>query len=468
MLRSSLWCLGRAKGPKPWSPLGARSGSGAGARPTLTASEALQLIYRPLPFEHSVEAEEDFGHNLLVHRESFSQRSSRQMSEPWDMQPHAGSDVEMQKARELIARGVNEQRAQMSKARAEFQGNANNNKNGNHSNSSSSSSLSARRASPQLEIVSNLQDEPGSLRSAKFVFDEERMKFCERFQRHYFPLFERHNSISGSQLLALMEAAAVLYGCVNEAGREAWYRQFLGLDRMTLEGLAEQRANARDEVVRALEADAEDEDKDTFEKLPEEKRKLLQQSLTTPAAAASNVENKDENGRDDDDDEYEIVEVDDDGNADSTTRSILVADKDDESTAARKIQIPNEFASLYLAQRAYCQRKAPTFGSSSDARFQAATVSRENILMKHKWRRLLEMLVAEELPAADEESDFVAAAVELNDQLRCLKLLDARVGEAVKEQLRLAERSAGSGIALQPRPSQMSPGHPDLPQAVPR
>lgn len=395
--------LGRSSKRKIWSPLGARSTSTP--RQVISGNEMATIFYRKLPPECTVEAEEDFGHNLLLHREFVSKKASTE-GMPWDVNPMARSKVEQRFAKATIARGVNQARRAVAVNRAEGD---------NHI--------------PVLNVSNSIQGTPGSIEAVRYVFDDKRMKYCERFERIYgtkdVDVEEEGSGAVGqinlAELKALLETAAILYGCESDEAREAWYQFFLGLDRASLEELEERRMN--------LSADADDE-----EEIDNENKNQL-------VVSESNSKNQ--------------------------------------NNKKKSPTVPAEFAEIYSSYKAYCEGKSPTFGNAQLVEHNA-DITEQSILRKFRYRKLLELLVAEEPltkfppPDVDEISgkdkeyllgltneEFAQhVAAELDGQLQTLKLYGLRVGEAVKESVMLQERSAGSGVALDSKPQNISAYNP--------
>lgn len=379
---------------KLWSPLGARATSTP--RQVISGSEMSTMLYRRLPPERTVESEEDFGNTLMIHREFVSQKSATEGSIQWDLNPEARSGIEQRRAKASIAQGVNEARKQVARNENE-------------------------QYIPHLQVSNFIDATPGSIESVRYIFDEPRMKYCDRFQRFYNSATnddENNNNSSSttiqidlaSECKALLETCAILYGCDSDEGRESWYNFFLQLDRESLETLEERRMNQQ-EILDNLAEDEEDE-----------------------------------------------IDL-------SENEQKQIAENSDNKKSSKLKEVPAEFADIYASYQAYCKGQSPTFGNATLVESNA-DISETSILRKFKYRKLLELLV-EEKPLSEYpdggEINAVEVAIELDNQLQALKLYGLRVGESVKEALMLQDtRGPGSpGVSMMDRPIDMSPYNPD-------
>lgn len=220
MKAKSLVLLARRKhGQRAWNPHA--SSHGAAPSTGITASEALQIAYRPMPLPQTVEYEEDFGDNLIIHREFISKKNREAMD--FQLSSLAYSETELRRGRQHLASIMNRERAG---ATIGIGG------------------RNADRVAMHFSSDDNAEQSTG-IRSAHYLFNEQRMHYCERFQR-FFSDFERRNELSkihgkavgthdSTALFSLMEACAILYGCETREAQETYLQMFLGLSTERLE-----------------------------------------------------------------------------------------------------------------------------------------------------------------------------------------------------------------------------------------
>lgn len=187
-----------------WNP---QAGSrGAAPSTGLSAAEALQIAYRPLPLPQSVEYEEDFGSGMMIHREYISKRNRETMD--FQLSALAYSDVELSRGRRYLAGVMNRER------RGATVG---------------SGGLPGDRV--ELDVNSSIESEA---HSARYLFNQSRMNYCERFQRFFTDAKTNFSDTLAprleSPLFSLMEACAILFGCDTREAQEAYFQMFLGLD----------------------------------------------------------------------------------------------------------------------------------------------------------------------------------------------------------------------------------------------
>ncbi|KAK7195304.1 hypothetical protein NESM_000456200 [Novymonas esmeraldas] len=450
MLRRVPWRLVRRKhGQKAWSP---NNTSGGGA-PTngITAQEALQIAYRPMPPTNTVEYEEDFGPSMMIHREFVSSKHRAQMS--MDISALAYSDVELVRARQQLSNAMNRER------RGVLVGDGGEERD-------------------RVFFNSDVDETTREVKSARFLFNEPRMQFCDRFQTFFRDRIERQQErVSGSSdgvgedrhyYFSLMEACAVLHGCETAAAREVYYRRFLGLDLDTLEEEdAAVRARAADAaevsarlapmaakgdssstststssggggaaVVSAAGArDAADALQDVIDALPP----LFPPS---PAASAPTVVSGDDGAADE---AWPGAH-----GEDGPPRTPLL-----DEGAASDNHLAEDVAPLFKAYLAHARGESPV-GS-----YDVTTVGSHAVhATRRRWRSLMDKIAAEDyhqLSAAELEDAYA-----LNNQLHTVKFFDLKVGDTVREIMQLLQRETGSSASgNRDTPVAMSPTHPE-------
>lgn len=170
------------------------------------------MCFRPLPREHTVEYEEDRGSGLVHYRESSPPTAERDL--PVKIHGIGRSRSELQDLRKQFAK--TRQRGLSALHGARDSGTA-----------------------PPFRVSTDDNDPVGATRSARYAFDENRLAFLARFERH-FP---------DPELRPLGEACAILAGLHSAsdgggAAKQAWLKKFCGLDDRSL---AEAQADAATE-----------------------------------------------------------------------------------------------------------------------------------------------------------------------------------------------------------------------------
>lgn len=380
-LRLTPRLLARKKGgQQAWTP----NSQAAGVSPTsaVSGSEMLHMIYRPLPPDQTVEYEEDFGNSMMIQREFISKRQRDRMT--FDVAPLAYSDLELQKARQQLATQMNQERQ-------------------SH----------ARAAGGSLQFETQVDPETREVISARYLFDNKRMEYCERFQA----VVDRHlerlglKSAAPDGLHALMEAAAILFGCgPDTAQQESYFRIFLKLDRDSLDEEAE--------TLRAMRMDQDD---------------------VVKRLMAAGDDNDDLRG-----------EFEDEANGEASPR---------QDVEAVLRELPKEFMEYAPLVKSYQEHVA---GESPIVRNTnlSASLARPGISAeRQRWRKLLEVLVAEDYHRLTPMD--VNDAVTLNEQLNSVKLFDLRLGDVVREIVQISRRATGTGGSLHAEVLDQSPTHPE-------
>jgi hypothetical protein len=308
-------------------------------------NEQQKLFFRPLPREHTVEYEEDFGTNIHLHRQYVGPQMEQEA--PARLHGLGRSRTEIQDMRRDLAAKVNRARNEGVRKEAE---------------------------EPQFVTATDDNDPVGTIVSARFLFDEQRMAFVKRFMRHFG---------ENPRLLALGEACAVLYGADRDEGevarsQEAWYHEFLGLDLQTLHNDAE----------RATEA-------------------LAQAEEGVRVSPDPHLRLHEGGGEDDDDEGAEAAE--------------------------HVVKLPGEvadFSALYANFAAYCAGKT----RAAVPGVAKHTVAAPHLLQrKATWREMMAAIAQEDFHRIA-SPEAVAEAEELSTRLGTLRLFDAKLGEIVKEQ----------------------------------
>ncbi|CAG9576764.1 conserved hypothetical protein [Leishmania major strain Friedlin] len=432
MLRRVPLRLARRKhGQTAWSP----NNTSSGAAPTngITAQEALQIAYRPMPPANTVEYEEDFGPNMMIHREFVSSRHRTRMAS--DISALAYSDVELARARQQLAGVMNRER------RGALVG-------------------SGGEAGDRVLFNSDVDETTREVKSARFLFNEQRMRFCDRFQTFFRERIERWaagDAGAGEDdhpYFSLMEACAVLHGCDTVDAREVYYRRFLGLDLDTLEAeeaaLRARAADAAEVGARLTRGEAgagggalvaaaaggaggagsaTDVVQDIIDALPP----LFPQPAAAEVGEAS-----------------EAV-----ADAPPARARAAGAGELPPATAAAPAHLAEDAAPLYKAYLAHARGESPV-GSYDVTTLGAHAAHAE----RRRWRSLMDKIAAEdyhELTAAELEDAHV-----LNGQLHTVKFFDLKVGDTVREIVQLLERETGSSASGdRDVPVEMSPTHPE-------
>lgn len=176
-----------------------------------------------------MEYEEDFGSNLMIHREYVPRRTEE--TSPSDIHGIGRSRTELQDMRKRFASNLNTER--MAEARSSSQQNA-----------------------TKFVVSTDDNDPVGTIGDSRFMLNEERIKYIERFERHL-----------GTDFRPLAEACAVVFGVDTPAAAEGWYSQFLSLDANSLnedkERVVEVVSDYEDlqqEQQRPIDGDADDAD----------------------------------------------------------------------------------------------------------------------------------------------------------------------------------------------------------------
>jgi hypothetical protein len=363
--RRSLLLIRRRGGTSAWTPSSVSSGS---APPQgISGQEALSMTYRPLPPAQTVEHEEDFGGSLIIQREFVSQRSMKS----FDTAALAFSETELQRGRQRLADILNRERRQ---------------------------SPDERNA---VSLETSIDDDTREVRSARYLFNEARMAYCERFvaqlRGRLFPADVPDTATTPQPLFSLMEACAIVHGCDDLDAVEGYMSIFLSLDKHTIE--------EEEEMARAAQANS------------------------APGAA---------------------------DNADADDAE---ANEGDGLTEAA-VALPAEFAeysSVYNAYVAHCRGQSPIAPVDLSAVTPLGAT-----LERRRWRELILRLSREEFRELTEVD--VVDAKNLNDQLHTLKFMDLKVGDVVREiaaRRRFHDKSApASNMAVLPK--DQSPGNPDL------
>ncbi|CUG91924.1 transmembrane protein, putative, partial [Bodo saltans] len=301
MLKCLLLHARKKGGQQSWTP----SATASGVSPSvgLSGYETLNLIHRPLPLDDVVDYEEDFGPSIVLQREYFPKRLRDRLA--FDIAPLAYSDLELRKAKEQLA-------SQMNK---ELYG----------------ANIPADTPN-DVPFMTSVDPDTREVTSARYLFNDERMAFCERFDQFFG---------TEHQLFSLMEASAVLHGCDNDNSKEAYLKLFLNLDRDTIDDEVERLRSCRTDL------------KDANEMLKQRKRMLTD---------------------DEDDDE--------------------AAEGEDGAAKEAAQKLPNEFleyAPLVKSYLAHAQGQSRTV--SADV---SSVGSSERVANKVRWRQLLLKIAEED------------------------------------------------------------------------
>ncbi|CCD16569.1 unnamed protein product [Trypanosoma congolense IL3000] len=211
MWRTVTLAVRRKWGQRAWSPTATTSG--AAPANGISAQEALQIAYRPMPPSETVEYEEDFGHNLMIHREYISKRCRDRVS--FEISALSYSETELHRGKQHLAGIMNRERRGVSVG-------------------------ASGAPDDQVSMETDVDPNTREVLSARYLFNEKRLQFCDRFQTFFQSRLEGETGDPARNgdtqyLFSLMEACAVIYGCETDAARETYYRMFLQLDLDTLE-----------------------------------------------------------------------------------------------------------------------------------------------------------------------------------------------------------------------------------------
>lgn len=356
------------------------SSHGAAPANGITASEALQIAYRPMPLAQTVEYEEDFGANLIIHREFISAKN-RDIAD-FQLTALAYSDVEIERGRQHLANIMNRERAGAVVG---------------------AGGLDEDRVS--INISKATEGPLSGHQTAKYLFDSTRMEYCERFMDFFRKMKEplavatthgseveksvqsRSENIdlrSVDQLFSLMEACAVLYGCATRDAQETYLQMFLGLSTAQLEAAEAKATEARD-------------------------------------AFKKNIVNEE--------------------NSDSSKDGSVALCKD---TPLRESSLPSIFdlsPEKYSESTEQASSVTPTViekatVGSYDLREFA---SLPHLQDQMRWRKLIEKLVCEQYETLTPE-DYGDACV-LNHQLHTVKFLDLKLGDTIEELMAQQQQS---------------------------
>ncbi|KAG5501509.1 hypothetical protein JKF63_03338 [Porcisia hertigi] len=425
MLRCVPRCFARRRhGQTAWSP----NNTSSGAAPTngITAQEALQIAYRPMPPANTVEYEEDFGPSMMIHRECVSLRQRTRMAS--DISALAYSDAELARARRQLAGVMNRER------RGALVG-------------------SGGTAGDRVLFNSDVDETTREVKSARFLFNERRMQFCDRFQTFFRERIEREAAGGGGAedqqfYFSLMEACAVLHGCETVGAREVYYRRFLGLDLDTLEMEAE--------AMRARAADAAEVSAQLMRGEAGSEDGALMVAAAGAAGAPRSATDAAQGIIDALPPLFPLPAAAGVGEMCSAVASVpSPAVQESPQTVVAPVHLAEDAAPLYKAYLAHARGESPV-GSYDVATLGSHAVHAE----RRRWRSLMDKITAEdyhELTAAELED----AAV-LNGQLHTVKFFDLKVGDTVREMMHLLERgTALSASGDRDAPVEMSPAHPE-------
>ncbi|KAG8346267.1 hypothetical protein ERJ75_000321900 [Trypanosoma vivax] len=452
-MRRSACSLARRKwGQRTWSPT-ATSGGAAPAN-GISAQEALQIAYRPMPPSNTVEYEEDFGHNMMIHREFISKKFRDRMT--FEMCPLAYSDVELSRGKQHLAGVMNRERRGVSIG-------------------------AAGAPNDQVQMETEVEPNTREVLSARYLFNEKRLQFCDRFQNFFQTHLEGGAAGGGGSgsnvdagagdrqyLFSLMEACAIIYGCETIAAREAYYRMFLGLDLDTLE--------EEEEALRCRLGEA----------------RLVRNTLQVPAnqgGSKNTSESPQATGTGDEcsvqtgrpfpsclsEEEAFIASVPElslfEDNEKSSTpphdgvvgegNSVVPADAESppsSSGASSAVHLPDEFEEYAPLYKAYI---AHAMGESRAASYDVSTLGSSGVIAeRRRWRALMDKIVREDYHTMTELEQMDALV--LNEQLHTIKFFDLKVGDAIRDILQLLQRESGSGSSVnRDTPIGCSPNHPE-------
>lgn len=383
----------RKHGQRVWNP----NASPQGAAPAtgVTAAEALQIAYRPMPLAQTVEYEEDFGANLMIHREYISTRNRDAMD--FQLSGLAYSDTELSKGRQHFARMMNRERAGAAVG----------------SGGNQADCVDLQVAEEEVAAGPSGSGRRGA--TARYVFDAPRMAYCERFraaieaiekcsavvEKHGTKKEASHGSTSSSPLFSLMEACAVLYGCETREAQETYLKMFLGL---STEQLEEDVGGSPAESIHCASTSAN--------------TSLCSSPLPSIFDAVENLNVQKE--------------------AEIECRSSLGEEKEILRSKEEKFAEIANSESLSPSKSSFIasHHEEPVFGSYNISEI----ASKEHLQVRRRWRQIMEKLVNEDyhLLTPQEYGD----ACILNHQLHTVKFLDFKVGDSIKEMMSVLQEDS--------------------------
>ncbi|EAN79194.1 hypothetical protein, conserved [Trypanosoma brucei brucei TREU927] len=397
-----------------------------------------------MPPSQTVEYEEDFGHNLMIHREYISKRCRDRVS--FELSALSYSNLELRRGQEHLAGIMNRERRGVSVG-------------------------ASGAPDDQVQMQTDVDANSREVLSARYLFNERRLQFCDRFQNFFQSKLENSaasdsNGHEKQHLFSLMEACAVIFGCETEAARETYYRMFLGLDSETLleedEALRNRIADAK-LVQRVLENNKGRQEVTQSPKLQQ------QQDQGKPLHAVSSgtsllndceeerfISSIPELSLFEDETEARangFVEGEDDvkaNNGDLTAGSF--------SSPASSVNLPEEFeeyAPLYKAYITHAVGKGPV------ASYDISTLGSTGLTAeRRRWRTLMEKIVREDYHTMTEVEQM--DAIVLNEQLHTVKFFDLKIGDAIRDILQLLQRETGVGSSVnRDTPVGISPNNPE-------
>lgn len=443
-MRRCVCCAARRKwGQRTWSP----TASSGGAAPTngVSAQEALQIAYRPMPPSQTVEYEEDFGHNLMIHREFISRRHRDQLT--FEMSALAYSDVELRRGRQHLAGIMNRERRGVSVGAA------------------------AEAPGDRVNLQTDVDPATREVMSARYLFDEKRLQFCDRFQRFFQSQLEdkaaqgEKNVTDGGDtqyLFSLMEACAVIYGCETDTARETYFRMFLSLDLDSLEQENEawRQRMADAKLVRQVLGNSGEEsegDNSSLSMMTSHAPTALdEEAFIASVPELSLFQDPQEREEKRDNEPKAPHTACDEKDAGATDADSVTVGSGDVTHAAVQLPEPfEEYAPLYKAYLAHVK------GVSGIASYDVSSLGSTGVTAeRRRWRALMDKIVREEYHTLTDTEQMDALV--LNEQLHTVKFFDLKVGDTVREILQLLQRETGHGSSThRDTPLDISPNHPE-------
>ncbi|ORC91752.1 uncharacterized protein TM35_000053480 [Trypanosoma theileri] len=472
-MRRCVCCCSRRKwSQRTWAPTS--TGGGAAPASGVSAQEALQIAYRPMPLPQTVEYEEDFGHNLMIHREFISKRHRDRLG--FDVSALAYSEVELRRGRQHLAGVMNRERRGVSIG-------------------------AAGAPDDQVHMQTDVDPQTREVTSARYLFNEKRLEFCDRFQNFFQTKLEKNKTKipnsdnhvkhddNAQYLFSLMEACAIIYGCETNAARETYYRMFLSLDLDSLEAEDEELRNRIAEAKLVRQSIEEQAEKNSLVQLNHEQKvkKIGNVSIAEEEEAfIASVPELSLIGDDFDNaktksipegkvrfDESGIVhhttsdspngegETDNNNNNNNNNNNkddetqFLSSSSLEEGTVVKLPEEFEEYAPLYRAYLSYAKGESPI------ASYDVSTLGSTGVIAeRRRWRSLMEKIVREDYHKMTEMEQM--DAIVLNEQLHTVKFFDLKVGDTVREVLQLLQRETGEGSSLhRDTPIDVSPNHPE-------
>jgi hypothetical protein len=414
---------------------------GFGGASMLSGAEMIGLAHRTFPPADTVEAEFDLGHAIYINRH-YVRPTERTSGRSRDV-PLAYSDIELKKAKETLANEMQEKERKK---------------------------VIDSDSNPSVELQRHETTEsfPGattgvSPTTLRYLFDKNRMAYIDRFMRKLKPLMSDENN----HLNALLEVCAILYGCDSKHVQEAWLKQFLRLDRRSLNEESEKLSGLLSTATKVLEDKAlwsreavgflrpDGKVELAAEADGQAKQKSAGAAMLDQLKAAAKPQSYNAMLNEDDEDFVE------DAAPTPASSSSGVGELEALPVKVREsLPKPDDFAEyapLYESYAAFLRGDAARvnlrLGTQNLGAFAKAAE-------RQRWRKLVDRLVSEAYDTLS-EIDFLDA-INLNDQLQTMKIMELKIGDTVRDAVAQQQATLPSELGPQNRmgPLEILPNNP--------